>query len=138
MPRVSDVATEERGAWIYLAVALVVPVGYFAYVFSTDRGYVVPLLVATGVAIVANIVLTIVAAVLRPQDHGPKDERDRQIDRAAGRVGFSVMSLAALVPLVLAVLEVAHFWIAQSLYLAFVLSAVGQAVTRIVGYRRGI
>ena len=129
---------EEKRAWIYAAVALVVPIGYFAYVFANDRDYVVPLLVATGVAMVANMVLTIVAVAVRPQDVGPKDERDRQIDRVANGVGFFVMSLATLVPLVLTILEVEHFWIAQALYLAFVLAAIAQAVTRIVGYRWGV
>jgi hypothetical protein len=141
MPRVldvSDMSAQEKGAWVYAAVAVVVPIGYFAYLSATGAAYVVPLLVATGVAMVANMVLTIVAVAVRPEDVAPKDERDRQIDRAANSVGFSVMSLATLVPLVLAILEVEHFWIAQSLYLAFVLAALSTAITRIVGYRRGV
>jgi hypothetical protein len=138
MSRVLDMSTEERRAWIYIVVAVVVPVVYFAVVLGSGVDYVVPLITAVVVAVVANIVLTVVAAVLRPEESGPKDERDRQIDRAANGVAFFVMSIAALVPLVLAMARVDQFWIAQALYLAFVLSALAAAITRIVGYRRGV
>ena len=38
----------------------------------------------------------------------------------------------------LAMLEVAYFWIANAVYLAFFLSAVLGSVARIVAYRRGL
>jgi hypothetical protein len=48
------------------------------------------------------------------------------------------MSIAAIVPLALAMAEVAHFWIANALYLAFVLAALASSIVKIVSYRRGI
>jgi hypothetical protein len=47
------------------------------------------------------------------------------------------MSIAAIVPLALAMAEVEHFWIAHALYLAFVLAALTSAAVKIVAYRRG-
>ena len=38
----------------------------------------------------------------------------------------------------LAMFEAPHFWIANVLYLCFVLSAVLSSVTKIMGYRRGL
>jgi hypothetical protein len=137
-------SSEEKQAWIYAVVGLVVPAVYFAVILgrlSTSApeqvSYVVPLLVAIGVGIVANIVLTMATAVAAPHEAGRKDERDRQITRLGDAVGFYAMSTAALGPLVLAMVGAAQFWIAQALYLAFVLAALASAVARILAYRRG-
>jgi hypothetical protein len=73
----------------------------------------------------------------RREEVDRKDERDRQIHRIGEFVGFHVMSLAALAPLLLAMAEVDYFWIANALYLAFCLAALGSAVAKIVAYRRG-
>jgi hypothetical protein len=42
-----------------------------------------------------------------------------------------------LVPFGLAMAEGDHFWIANAIYLAFVLSALTASVVKIVAYRRG-
>lgn len=135
---------EEKRAWIYAVVAFVVPVVYFVAILTQVPGrdvaqiaYVLPMLVAVVAAIVLNIVAHIVATMLAPRDVAPKDERERQIDRLGEYVGFYVMSVAALVPLVLAMVEAEHFWIANTLYLAFVLAAFTSSIVKIVAYRRG-
>ena len=102
-------SSEEKRAWIHAGVALGVPVVYFAVVLARLSGtdpasvpYVGPMLTAVGVAIVAGIVLNILAAVVRPGEAGRKDERDHRINRFGDSVGFYVMSIAAVVPLALA------------------------------------
>ena len=117
---------------------------YFAIVLSqvpgTDVatiGYVWPMLTAIGVGIGAGIVLSIVAAILSPREAGKTDVRDKEINRRGEYVGFYVMSIAAIVPLGLAMAEVEQFWIANALYLAFVLAALASAIVKIVAYRRG-
>jgi hypothetical protein len=136
---------EEKRSWIYGVVAAVVSVAYFATVLAKVPGtdvseiaYVGPMLTAIGVGIGAGIVLTIVAGVASPKEAGLSDERDKQINRLGEYVGFYVMSISALVPLGLAMADVEQFWIANSLYLAFVLAALASAVVRIVAYRRGL
>lgn len=135
----------EKRAWIYAVVAVVVFAGYATALLLrmppeglTASHYVVPLLVAVGVSVALNIVSEVLVIGAAPREPQAADERDRAIGRFGGYAGFSVMSIAALVPLVLAMREAAYFWIANSLYLAFVLAALSSAVARIVAYRRGM
>jgi hypothetical protein len=137
-------SSEEKRAWISAVVGIVVPVAYLATVLSKVPGtdvariaYVVPMLAAIGIGIGAGIVLGIVAAIASPTDADKTDERDREINRRGEYVGFYVMSIAAIVPLALAMAKVEQFWIAHALYLAFVLAAVASSVVKIVAYRRG-
>ncbi|NRQ39625.1 hypothetical protein HII36_48520 [Nonomuraea sp. NN258] len=135
---------EEKRVWIYAAIAVGVPVVYFAIVLGqlpttpvTEIAYVRPLLVAIGAAMVMNIGANIVAGILSPQDAGQRDERDADIVLYGRRVEFYVLSLGALAAFGLTLLGSAHFWIANALYLGFVLSAFVSSVAKIVAYRRG-
>jgi hypothetical protein len=137
-------SSEEKRTWISALVGVVVPVAYLAIVLSKVPGtdvaripYVWPMLTSIGVGIVAGIVLAIVASMASPKDADRTDERDREINQRGEYVGFYVMSIAAIVPLVLAMAKVEHFWIAHALYLAFVLAALTSSVVKIVAYRRG-
>jgi hypothetical protein len=137
-------SSEEKQSWIYVIVGVLVPLVYFATVLSkvpgTDVatiGYVWPMLTAIGVGIGASIVLSIMAAIISPREAGKTDVRDKEINRRGEYVGFYVMSVAAIVPLGLAMAKAEHFWIANALYLAFVLAALASAVVKIVAYRRG-
>ncbi|WP_433075660.1 hypothetical protein ACQP1P_29640 [Dactylosporangium sp. CA-052675] len=136
---------QEKRAWIYAVVAVVVYAGYVIALLLrmpaaglTAAHYVTPLLVAVGASVVLNIAAVTVAAGAAPKDAQALDERDRAIGRLGEYVGFYVMSIAALVPLVLALREAPYFWIANSLYLAFVLAALASAAVKIVAYRRGM
>ncbi|GAA4528947.1 hypothetical protein [Nonomuraea ferruginea] len=137
-------SSEEKRSWIYLVVGVGVYAVYFVVVLSQVPGadvariaYVRPMLIAIAAGIGLGIVANIAAAVASPKEAGRTDERDRQINRLGDYVGFYVMSIAALVPLVLAMVEAAHFWIANALYLAFVLATVVSSAVKIVLYRRG-
>ena len=137
-------SSEEKHSWIYAVVAVVVPLAYFATVLSkvpgTDVatiGYVWPMVTAIGVGIGIGIVLSIIAAMISPSEAGKTDVRDKEINRLGEYVGFYVISIAAIVPLGLAMAEVEQFWIANALYLAFVLAALASSIVKIVAYRRG-
>jgi hypothetical protein len=126
--------------------------GYAAYVARVLLGagptplpavpYVAPLLWTTGGAIVASIFLHIAFALASPADRRRGaihvDERDRAIARFGEYAGNSFVVVGAIAALVLAMAERAHFWIANVLYLAFVLAAVAGSIARIVAYRRGV
>ena len=135
----------EKRAWIYAAVALVVPVAYAAVLLArvpaggiTATHYVTPMIVAVAVAVVLNIAggTAIGGGSSRAARAG--DERDRAVNRLGEYVGFYVISVAAVVPLVLAMREAPYFWIANSLYLAFSLAALVSSIVKIVAYRRGL
>ncbi|GIH03721.1 hypothetical protein Rhe02_17880 [Rhizocola hellebori] len=137
-------SSEEKRTWISAVVGAVVSVTYLVIILSKVAGadvatiaYVGPMLTSIGVGIGAAIVLAIVAAIASPKDADRTDERDREINRRGEYVGFYVMSIAAIVPLVLAMAKAEHFWIAHTLYLAFFLAALASSVVKIVAYRRG-
>ncbi|RYV50623.1 hypothetical protein [Pengzhenrongella frigida] len=137
---------EEKRAWIYAAIAVGLPVVYFATVLGqvgsvadVDQiAYVRPLLWAIGAAIVLNIVLSIVATIASPEDRDRTDERDTSINRYGEYVAGIVLGAGMVVPFALTLAQAPHFWIAQGMYLAFVLSALTSAVIKIRAYRRGL
>ncbi len=107
------------------------------------RPYVVPMLWTIGGAIVANIVVTIITAIVRGiatrnPEKDQKDQRDREIYRFGERAGQWFVVVGAVGAVVLAMFQAPYFWIANAIYLGFVLSAILAAVTKIVAYRRGV
>ena len=139
---------EEKHWWTYAAIALVVPAIYFAIVLPQVAGtpvdeieFQLALLTAAGaavvLAIIANIVLHIASDIGSPKGATRKDQRDHDIHRLGEYVAGIVLAVAMVVPFILAMLEVDHFWIANAMYLAFVLSALAGSAVKLVIYRRG-
>mgnify|MGYP003489869979 FL=1 len=107
-----------------------------------DRPYAIPMLWTIGGAIVANVALVIVVAIVRGiinrrPEKDQKDQRDREIYRFGERVGQWFIVIGGVGALVLAMVQAPYFWIANALYLGFVLSAILASITKIVAYRRG-
>lgn len=138
-------AFEEKSAWI---MGIVSVVAYAAYAFIVlDLGRAVPLaevdyvpamLGTIGAAIVVSILLHIIVGVISRKDAGKKDQRDRQIYRMGEYVGQSFVVAGAIAAMLLAMFELPHFWIANVLYLAFVLSAILGTIAKLVSYRGGM
>ena len=137
---------EEKGTWVYLVIAVV---GYTVYlslvlpqviggVAVEDVDYVPVMLWTIGGAIVATIVLRIGVEIVFPSESTKGDVRDKEIDRLGTRVGSSFVVIGALGALVLSMIEADWFWIANVIYLCFVLSALLESITRLVAYRRGV
>lgn len=139
-----EMSYEEKGTWVYLVVSVVVYAAYVGVILSradggpvADVAYVAPLLWSIGAAIVAGIVVRIVVEIVRPSENYRSDERDRELARLGVTVGWWGVVGGSLAALALALVEADHFWIANAVYLGFVLSAVLSSVTTIVAYRRG-
>ena len=141
------VSAQEKNAWILGIVAVV---GYSVYAGLLlgsgagplpERAYAPIMLwtIAGGIVagIVVNILIGIVSGMFR-RDAGRIDQRDRQIARFGDYAGQSFVILGAVSALLLAIAEADHFWIANVIYLGFVLSAVLGSIAKIVGYRRGL
>ena len=107
------------------------------------------MIIAVGATIVATIIGTIVMAIGTAigaeitgrgssKDIDRKDERDVGIDRRGELVGYYVLSVGVLGVLVLAMLRYDHFWIANALYLSFVVGAVVSSVAKIVALSQGL
>ena len=137
---------EEKGTWVYLVVAVVGSTVYLSFVLPQLLGgtpaeqidYVPAMLWVIGGAIVASIVGRILVEMFSPSESTRGDIRDKEIDRLGERVGSSFVVIGALGALVLAMLDADGFWIANAVYLCFVLSAVVSSVTKIVAYRKGV
>lgn len=136
---------EEKGTWVYLVVSVGTYLGYVAVILRRARdvpfaevAYLAPMLWTIGIAIVAAMVARIVVEMVRPSDSHKGDVRDKEIDRFGQYIGFHVLSVAFLPALVLAMLEVAYFWIANAIFAAFVLNAAASSIVKLVAYRRGL
>ena len=137
---------EEKGTWVYLVVSVT---GYAVYLFlvlpeflsgvAVDViDYVPAMLWTIGGAIVAAIVLRILVEIVVPSGSTRGDVRDKEIDRLGERVGNAFLVIGAIGALVLAMFEGGYFWIANVIYLCFVLSAILSSVTKVIVYRRGV
>ena len=125
---------EEKTAWLYGAVSLTAYAVYVAIVL-TGADYVGPLLWTIGASILTNIVGTIAIGTVTPRG---KDQRDRDIYKFGEYVGNSFVVVGGVAALILALISAPHFWIANVLYLCFVLSALLGTVAKLVAYRRGL
>ncbi|GGU48683.1 hypothetical protein [Lentzea flava] len=138
-------AFEEKQAW---ALAVIAVVGYAVYLLIvlngadgrplTEAPYVGAMLWTIGGGIVAGIVAGIWFGIAARNDGLQSDERDREISRFGDHVGQSFVVIGGVSAMVLAMVEAPYFWIANVLYLSFVLSAVLGSLTRIAAYRRGL
>ncbi|MBX6751872.1 MAG: hypothetical protein IRY85_19805 [Micromonosporaceae bacterium] len=79
-----------------------------------------------------NIAAEIVLSIINPRGARQKDERDRAIDRLGDQVGQAFVVIGGIAALLMALAEWHWFWIANVLYLGFVLSAVLGSIAKIV------
>ena len=124
---------EERFTWVQGIIAIGGYVVYLAVLFGragdnlAATPYVDLMLWTIGGAIVG--------ATMR--NHA-KDSRDREIYRRGEAVGSSFVVVGALSALVLSWVEADHFWIANAVYLCFVLSGILGFIAKSTMYRRGL
>ena len=146
---------EEKITWVSAVVTVIVPVAYFLIVLgrladssAADIAYQRPLLIAIG----ASIVLTIVGSILTGIGTGisaelrgrsasgeidRKDERGKTISRRGDLIGYYVASAGMVGVLALTMLQYEYFWIANALYLSFVVATLVSSVVKLVAYHRG-
>ncbi len=136
---------EEKRAWIRLVVAVLGYATYAGIVASrvdgrplTEVPYAATLLWTVGGAIVASIVAEIALAIVNPGASRVKDERDREIGRLGEYTGQAFVVIGAVAAMLMAMAEWDRFWIANVVYLCFVLSAVLGGITKVVVYRRSL
>jgi hypothetical protein len=135
---------EEKNSWAFLFIAVTGYTVYLVLLFGAAVGgpvwevdYAPFLFWTIGGAIVAGIVLGILLGmVTRQRDRG--DQRDREINAFGERIGNSFIVIGALAGMLFAVFQVDYFWIANVIYLCFVLSALLSSVAKLVAYRKGL
>lgn len=135
---------KEKSTWIMAAVTAVAYMAYVTIILGraensplTEVSYIATLLWTIGAVIVVSIVAHIAVAIAAPEDAGKEDQRDREIERFGEYIGHWFVVIGAVVALVMSMAELSHFWIANVIYLAFVLSTLLESAAKIVAYRRG-
>jgi hypothetical protein len=138
-----DMTHEEKRAWIQLVVSMIAYAAYVASVLSRADGrplrdvpYAASLLWTIGAAIVASIVAEIAMGVVNPKASRVRDVRDREIGRLGDQTGQSFVVIGGLAAMLMAIAEWDWFWIANVIYLCFVLSSVLGGVTKVIVYRK--
>ena len=140
---------EERNVWAGLIVSvLVIPAYVIAVLLQAGGGALTavdwfPLMLWTiGIGIVATIVISvlwgIIAGVKDPDGVGRSDIRDRDISRMGSRVEQGFLVIAGLGVIVLCAVGADVFWIANTMFLGFAVSAIVGGVARAIAYRRGL
>mgnify|MGYP003420933407 FL=1 len=140
---------EERNTWVGLIVSAIGMTVYVIVILQQAGGGPVtdvvwwPIMLWTiGLSIVVSIVVSILWGILAgmrdPDGVGKSDMRDRDIARMGSRVGQAFLVIAGLGVLVLCALEVDWFWIANTMYFGFALSAFVGGVASVIAYRRGM
>jgi hypothetical protein len=143
------VGFEERNTWAYLAITVVSYATYVVLVLRSAAGgplvdapYQAYLLGTIGAAIVVAIVVSIgirISIAVRDKD-APQgaDQRDREISAFGSRMGQSFMVIGGVAAMLMALAEWDWFWIANVIYLCFMLSALTESIARIAAYRGGL
>ena len=148
-------AFEEKLTWVNAIVTVIVAGAYFAIVgarlgdTTVDRiAYQIPMIVAIVASVVLTIVGTIAAAIgsaVTAEITGEgsidevdrSDERDKDINRRGELAGYYASSIGLIAALALAMTRQDAFWIANAIYMSFVIATVVSSVTKLVLYRRG-
>ncbi len=135
----------EKRAWIRLVVAVL---AYAAYVVAVlrradggplpDVPYTAALLWTVGGAIAASIVAEIGMSIVNPRASRVVDVRDREIGRLGDHTGQAFVVIGAVAAMLMAMAGWDRFWIANVVYLCFVLSAILGGITKIIVYRRSL
>jgi hypothetical protein len=145
MTGVGCVSYEEKGTWVFLvtsaaayAVYLAIILGWVASTPVAEVPYVAVLLWTASASIVANVTGRILVETASPSDSRRADVRDRDVSRFGEHASRWFLVAGSAAALVMAMAKVDYFWIANVIYLGFVLWAVAGSVLKLVAYRRGL
>lgn len=140
----------ERTAWSGLITAVIAIAVYVAWVLRAADGgdpagveWLPPMLWTIGGSILLSIVLSIAWGIVAGvrEDHEAataSDIRDRDISRMGGRVEQAFLVIAGLGVIALCAVGADLFWIANTMFAGFAVSAVIGGVARVIAYRRGL
>jgi hypothetical protein len=135
---------EEKRTWVYLVCSAVAYAVYVAIVLArashtplADVPYVATMLWTCGASIAASILGRVLVETVNPSDSRRTDARDREIYRFGEYASRWFLVAAAAAALLMATARWQYFWIANVIYLGFVLWAVAGSAVKLAAYRRG-
>jgi hypothetical protein len=142
---VGAVSYEEKGTWVYLVTSAAAYLVYLAIMLGRVAStpvdqvpYVAVLLWTCGASIVANMAGRMLVEMARPSDSRRADVRDKEIYRFGEYASRWFLVAGAAAAMLMAMAKWDYFWIANVIYLGFVLWAVAGSALKLVAYRRGL
>ena len=136
---------DEKGTWAYLVASAGAYVIYLAIVGTrllhtpvAHVPYVAVLLWTTAASVLASIAVRTMIETASPSDSRTSDVRDKEIYRSGEYASRWFVVAGAGAALIMAMVKLDYFWIANVIYLGFVLWAVAGSVVKLVAYRRGL
>jgi hypothetical protein len=136
---------EEKGTWVYLVTVVGAYAVYLAIILGrlqdstvSEVSYAWVLLWTAVASAVATTAGRTLVETVRPSDSRQRDVRDKEISRFGEYASRWFVVGGAAGGFFLALAKVDYFWIANVIYLGFVLWAVAGSVLRLVAYRRGL
>jgi hypothetical protein len=135
---------EEKGTWVYLvavvgayAVYLAIILGRLQSTPVAEVPYAWVLLWTTVASVVATTAGRTLVETPRPSDSRRTDVRDKEIHRFGEYASRWFVVGGAAAGFFMALAKVDYFWIANVIYLGFVLWAIAGSVVKLA-YRRGL
>jgi len=136
---------EEKGTWVYLvtsagayAVYLVIVLGRLQDTPVAQVSYAWVLLWTTVASVIAATLGRTLVEAASPSDSHDRDVRDKEIYRFGEYSSRWFVIGGAAAAFFMAVAKLDYFWIANVIYLGFVLWAVVGSAVKLVAYRRGL
>jgi len=136
---------EEKGTWAYLvatastyAVYLAIIWGRAAHTPVAHVSYVAVLLWTTAASVFVSTAVRTAIEIRIPSESRKRDVRDKEINRFGDHASRWFVVAGAGAALLMAMARLDYFWIANVIYLGFVLWAVAGSVLKLVAYRRGL
>ena len=136
---------EEKGVWVYLVssagaylVYLVIIIGRLQDTPVAEVPYAWVLLWTTIASVVASTVGRTLVETASPSESRRRDVRDKEIYRFGEYASRWFIVGGAAAAFFMAVAKWDYFWIANVIYLGFVLWAVAGSAARLAAYRRGL
>ncbi len=135
---------QEKRTWIFAGVTILTAGYYFIWLIIqaqtipfTTIAYIPTMLWVIAAATVLVTLAETIVATITPKESKKKDQRDQEIYQYGEYIGHSFVIIGAIGALILSILKVDHFWIANSIYIAFVLSALVSSMAKLAAYRTG-
>jgi hypothetical protein len=136
---------EEKGTWVYLVTSAAAYLVYLVIILvrlqstpAAEVSYGWVLLWTTVASAVAGTVGRTLVETASPSDSRRRDVRDKEIYRFGEYASRWFVVGGAAAAFFMALAKVDYFWIANVIYLGFVLWAVVGSVIKLVAYRRGL
>lgn len=132
---------KEKSIWITLVTVVLVYGWYFLNLASVETLHWPDyrrMMLGTVIALVLiSVISHVVVAAMAPEEADELDERDRLIDRAGESIAGYFATAAALTGMGMAMFEIDHFFIANTILLGLVLAELVACALKILYYRRG-